>query len=416
MSVGRQRMVYDRRMSARAQDSRAPHQGSHQVPRRGPGARAAGRSPRAPRRAALVAVSLLGACAAEGPGEEVLPALEPRPAEAHCLAGIDIPDDPGAEVALPDRLSETGCFTDLATLAPAPDLVPYLVRAPLWSDGVHKQRYLVLPPGQAMRFTDRGAWELPPGAALIKLFILETRRGDPETRRPLEARFMIRTGAGWHFASYAWDADGADARLSSGRYTESFEVEDGDQTVVIDYYFPDRNGCLTCHPDAAGVALGPSTLQMNRPVRYQDGRRDQIAALAAAGLLDGAPADLARLPAMVDPADEGAPIAARARSYLHGNCSHCHQPGGHTSSEIRMDLRYDTPFAASRTCNEPIRQVIYRDLGEVLIDPGQPETSNLLQRMLDTLAARMPPTGQSVTDPLGAELVRAWIAGLDGCP
>lgn len=403
-------------MATKATGSRAQHCHSYRALRRGVGAGSAGWSRRAVRCAALVAASLLWACAAEDAEDEVLPPLVPRASEAHCLADIEIPAGADATLVLPDKLSETGCFTDLATLTPAPDLVPYLVRAPLWTDSLYKQRYLVLPPGQSMRLTGSGAWEFPPGAALVKLFILETRRGDPATRRPLEARFMVRAGAGWHFASYAWDASGAEARLSSGRYTESFEVEDGDQTITIDYYFPDRDGCLMCHPDAVGSALGPSTLQMNRPVRYEDGRRNQISALAAAGLLDGVPADVAALPAMVDPADERAPIEARARSYLHGNCSHCHQPGGWTIPDIRMDLRYDTSFAASYTCDESIYQVIYRNLGEVVIDPGRPETSNMLQRMLDTVAARMPPTGQSVTDALGIEVVRAWIAGLDGCP
>jgi uncharacterized repeat protein (TIGR03806 family) len=364
----------------------------------------------------LALLVTLAACAAEDSDDEVLPALAPRPAEAHCLAEVAIPTDATGTLVLPETLSATGCFTDVATLAPAPDLVPYLVRAPLWTDGVYKQRYLALPPGEAIGFQEDGAWDFPVGAILIKLFILETRRGDPDTRRPLEARFMVRTGAGWHFASYAWDAGGTDARLSSGRRTESFEVEDGGETLLVRYYFPDRDGCLVCHAESAGRVLGPSTLQMNRPVQYQDGRQDQLAALQAAGILDGMSQNPRDLPAMVDPADRDAPLEARARSYLHGNCSHCHQPGGWTNREILMDLRYDVPFAATSTCNEPIHHVVYRDLGEVVIDPGHPESSNMLQRMLDRRGASMPPTGQSLTDPAGTEIVRAWIAQLRGCP
>lgn len=369
---------------------------------------------RAPWLVALVGMTF-AACAAEDSDEEVLPALAPRPAVARCLAGVTIPTD-AAAFELPETLSATGCFTDVAALTPAPDLVPYLVRAPLWTDGVYKQRYLALPPGQSIGFRETGAWELPTGAILIKLFILETRRGDPATRRPLEARFMVRTGAGWHFASYAFDESGTEARLSSGRRTESFEVEDGDDTEVIHYYFPDREGCLVCHAEAVGRVIGPGTLQMNRSVLYEDGRLNQLAALQAAGILDSMSADPADLPALVDPADREAPLEARARSYLHGNCSHCHRPGGWTNSEILMDLRYDVPFAASRTCGEPIHHVIYRSLGELVIDPGHPETSNLLQRMLALRGGTMPPTGRSLTDPAGTEIVRAWIAQLRACP
>lgn len=364
---------------------------------------------------ALVGAVAFAACAAEESDEEVLPALA-RPAEAHCLAGVAIPTDPDAALALPGTLSATGCFTDVAALTPAPDLVPYLVRAPLWTDGVYKQRYLVLPPGQTIGVREADAWDFPVGSILIKLFILETRRGDPATRKPVEARFMVRTGAGWHFASYAWDETGAEARLSSGGYTETFEVEDGDATEVVRYYFPDRGGCLVCHAESAGRVLGPSTLQMNRAVQYEDGRQNQLAALQAAGILDSVSADPAGLPVMVDPADRDAPIEARARSYLHGNCSHCHRPGGWTNPDILMDLRYDVPFAESSTCGEPIHHVIYESLGEVVIDPGHPERSNMLQRMLDRRGASMPPTGQSLTDPAGTELVRAWIAQLRACP
>lgn len=363
----------------------------------------------------LALIVMIAACAAGDDHEEILPALAPRPAEARCLAGVAIPAD-AATLELPALLSATGCFTDVAALTPAPDLVPYLVRAPLWTDGVYKQRYLALPPGQTIAFTETGAWDFPVGAILIKLFILETRRGDPDTRQPLEARFMVRTGAGWHFASYAWDADGSEARLSGGRRTETFEVEDGGGTESIRYYFPDRDGCLMCHAESAGRVIGPGTLQMNRPVRYEDGRRNQLAALQAAGILDSVSRDPDDLPAMVDPADRDAPLEARARSYLHGNCAHCHQPGGWTNPEFVMDLRYDVPFAESSTCGEPIQHIVYQSLGALVIDPGHPEISNLLQRMLDRRGAAMPPTGQSLTDPAGTELVRAWIAQLRACP
>lgn len=370
----------------------------------------------APWLAALVGITL-ATCAAEDDQDEILPALTPPPAVAHCLAGLALPADPDATtIELPDSLSETGCFTDVATLAPAPDLVPYLVRAPLWTDGVYKRRYLVLPPGQTVGFSETGTWSFPAGAILIKLFILETRRGDPETRRLLEARFMIRTGEGWHFASYAWDDSRGDAYLSSGRRTETFEVEDGSETKIIRYYFPDRTGCLQCHAEVTGQVLGPTTLQMNRSVQYEDGRRNQLAALQAAKILDGMTADPAELPAMVDPAERDAPLEARARSYLHANCSHCHQPGGWTSPGVRLDLRYDVPFAGSNTCGEPIHLVVYESLGKLVIDPGHPERSNLLQRMRDQGPATMPPTGKSLVDPLGTEVVRAWIAKLRNCP
>src|SRR5262249_6397397 len=41
---------------------------------------------------------------------------------------------------IPRLLSQTGVFTDTATLTPAPGLIPYSVNCPLWSDNAAKTR------------------------------------------------------------------------------------------------------------------------------------------------------------------------------------------------------------------------------------------------------------------------------------
>ncbi|MGB5285581.1 MAG: hypothetical protein WBN29_13795 [Polyangiales bacterium] len=65
------------------------------------------------------------------------PALQPRPEVQTCLP--DVTD------GMPARLSDTGCFADLKSLEPGPDLIPYDVSSALWTDGAFKPRFMVVP-------------------------------------------------------------------------------------------------------------------------------------------------------------------------------------------------------------------------------------------------------------------------------
>ena len=52
---------------------------------------------------------------------------------------------PAQAEAMPKLLSQTGAFSDLASLQPAAELLPYDLNVPFWSDGAAKQRWIVLP-------------------------------------------------------------------------------------------------------------------------------------------------------------------------------------------------------------------------------------------------------------------------------
>ncbi len=49
----------------------------------------------------------------------------------------------------PGSLAETGLFADLATLTPAPGVLPYTVNLPFWSDYAVKSRWFTLPDAAA---------------------------------------------------------------------------------------------------------------------------------------------------------------------------------------------------------------------------------------------------------------------------
>ncbi|MGB8328783.1 MAG: hypothetical protein WCE62_01550, partial [Polyangiales bacterium] len=140
--------------------------------------------------AACVSLLVLIACGSDGPSG---PALPPRPEVQTCLSGVTD--------AMPARLSDTGCFLDLKSLEPGPDLIPYEVNSPLWTDGAFKPRYMVVPTPQRISIDEDGSWEFPDGSILIKSFGFELQVGEPESRRVVETRFMVRRNGLWEYTT-----------------------------------------------------------------------------------------------------------------------------------------------------------------------------------------------------------------------
>jgi len=56
------------------------------------------------------------------------------------------------------------------------------------------------------------------------------------------------------------------------------------------------------------------------------------------------------------------------------------------------------------------------DAGEVLLAPGRPDESVIIERMRERGVGRMPPLASHRVDEHGVALVEAWIRSLDGCP
>lgn len=337
--------------------------------------------------AASVAALYLAGCPSAPTPEPAVPSratLPPRPDAVTCA-----PFD--GEFAA--TLADTGCLPDGAA---APDLVPYTVRSPLWTDGALKRRWLTVPPGETIGFSPSGAWDFPIGSLLIKQFL-----ATPD--EPIETRFMRWDGADWQFATYRHD--GGDAVL----LTDSAwgEVTLGGEPVP--WYFPGVDGCATCH---LGGALGPVAAQLDTEYDYDGAVRSQLEEMARVGLLD-TPSPQAAQP-LVRPEDAAAPLQDRARSWLHANCAHCHRPDGWTPPEMTMDLRYTTPLPDARLCGEPVQFDQAPDAGAYRLAPGDSGDSAIWGRIVDSMTP-MPPVGTLVLDPLAEDTVRAWIDSAPDC-
>jgi uncharacterized repeat protein (TIGR03806 family) len=287
-------------------------------------------------------------------------------------------------------------------------LLPYDVNAPVWSDGEEKRRFLALPADGTIGYRDHGAWTMPVGTVLMKEFILEG------SDRALETRFLVRRDSGWEGFTYRWN----------DRQTEADLVgEAGSQITVLDPAapggarhrdFPSREQCAGCHDEIAGGVLGFHTGQLNREHDHDGVVDNQLRMMERLGLFGGPlPADPVALPRFPEPHDTKAPVAARARAYVQGNCAHCHQPGGRCDV---MDLRFETPFRATDLCNEPPWYGYLEDPDDRRLVPGDPQHSILWQRVSRRGPDQMPPLATHLVDEEAVDLLSEWITGLAGCP
>lgn len=169
---------------------------------------------------------------------------------------------PAPGTSLPATLGATGLFSNLATLTPDIRLIPYQLNAPFWSDGAIKSRFAVIPNGTTVGFRPDGEWTFPAGSVLVKHFDLPSSDVDPNAKRRLETRVLVKQDDGEVYgATYKWRADQSDADLLDGGLTESVPIA----TTPI--------GALTGQ-DIGNPALAGSTVRSGNLITITAGGTD----------------------------------------------------------------------------------------------------------------------------------------------
>jgi uncharacterized repeat protein (TIGR03806 family) len=314
--------------------------------------------------------------------------------------------------AVPDRLSETKLFDDLETLEPADGLYEYEVNVALWSDGSRKRRFVAIPDGKTVRYTERGAWELPIGTVMVKHFGIALDERKPEELHRLETRVIVVEDDSVYGATYKWRADQRDADLVLEHLEDELTVidADGDERKQTHIY-PSPSECVRCHHSGAGDALGISTRQLNREV----GDENQLRALHQLDLVSELPEideddDFDELAQLTRTDDEEAPLEERVRSYLDANCSFCH--GMSRLQGAQWDARFETPLEDAHIVDAMLSGET-NDEALRVIAPGSPEHSQLYLRASSTdRDRRMPPLGSARPDAEFIELLEDWIESL----
>jgi hypothetical protein len=221
------------------------------------------------------------------------------------------------------------------------------------------------------------------------------------------------------------------------------------------WHYPSRAECMACHSRAQNFVLGLCEVQMNKDHDYGGRTDNQLRVLEHLGLLSAdwaaeartrlsdqaaakglkgraadeyvrlhspqpgqrqpKPSSLLYRPKgefgrLVDPYDRSQNLTARAKSWLHANCSQCHVEAG--GGNAQMELEFGTALDKMRILDvKPLHRVLDRPDSR-LIAPGDPGRSELLHRVATRGPGQMPPLASHRPDAAGVELLREWIAGM----
>jgi uncharacterized repeat protein (TIGR03806 family) len=360
---------------------------------------------------------LVSACS--GSDTTVIPAPDlPGVAEGN-PAFLGFPERAADWAESPALLSQTLGFADVASLTPAPGLLPYGVQSPLFSDGAQKGRWLALPSGGQIGFTEWGAWSFPEGTVFVKEFDMALDEREPEQVRRLETRFLVvARGGSVYGLSYAWNEAQTDAELQSQGHDEPLGIigVDGGRRQQT-YTFPAQSDCPKCHSDIAGGVLGARTGQLNGDYAYPgpDGGEgftsNQLGVWERLGFFDRAVGDrpFSEYPRLANLADTDQPVELRIRSYWEANCSMCHNADSPIPS-------WDARFVTSLEHQGVLDAESYAGpdpQGRLLIAPGSPERSLMVARAASTAPlVRMPPLLRNRVDEEYVALLKSWIVSL----
>ena len=313
------------------------------------------------------------------------------------------------EEPFPKKLSAWKLFTGAAAeLHPNFGVVPYDLNTTLFTDYATKRRHVWMPPGTAATYKGDDTFEFPKGTILVKTFSYP----EGARERLIETRLLVNAKDGWVALPYVWNAAQTDATLDVN--ADPVDVQWNGE--VIHYAIPNSNQCRECHDQSRTTGpIGPKARHLNRDFDYPEGRFNQLAYWTKIGYLRDAadPSRIAKQAVWNEPAT--GTLDERARAYLEVNCAHCHSPNGSASNTglYLTDLQADAMRLGF--CKTPVSAG--KASAGLLFDAvrGHPELSILAHRMeSNEPKVMMPEIGRTLVHREGAELIRQWLASMEG--
>lgn len=315
---------------------------------------------------------------------------------------------PFDESAFPHTLSETGLFASVPEHRMAAGVIPYSVNTPAWHDGATAQRFLAIPGDGQMTWAANNGFTCSNGTVLVQTLTL----GTGENARRIETRLLTRQQNEWAGYSYQWNPEQTEATLveSEGKDIE-INVTDGEDLRSQPWRIPSRTECSSCHTRQANFLLGLTAVQLNRDHNYESVSANQLSTFAHIGLFVKQPDDLSTIGHTVDPYDAAEPLEARARSWLHANCSHCHVNAG--GGNARILLSFDKSLDAMHVISEFPQHATFGFARPRIIAPGEPDQSVMLARISRRGRGQMPPLVSRQVDQRAVRLLTDWIASME---
>ncbi|HEX2673525.1 MAG TPA: hypothetical protein VHM25_21735 [Polyangiaceae bacterium] len=298
--------------------------------------------------------------------------------------------DASQTAQLPQRLSDTGLYADLATGELAPGVLAYTPQFELWSDGAEKRRWILLPPDRPIDTSDMDEWLFPEGTKVWKQFSVGGVR--------IETRLLEKRGPGdadWLSLAYVWAPDDHDA------IAEPLGAIDSHHT---DHDVPAAGECLACHAGRRSFILGFSAIQLAASAAADEVDLDR---LIQRGWLSHPPDSAPVVP--------GNTVEAAALGYLHANCSHCHNQTRPERGGARcFDPQKDDDFTLEIAQLDDVQSTpTYRTVVGHAVTRGNPDDSKLYELVSSRgLFKQMPPLATEHVDSAAVANLRQWIEGL----
>lgn len=316
---------------------------------------------------------------------------------------------------LPQDLKDVGLFTAYPALTTVdPRAFYFEPRYPLWSDGLEKARYAVLPKGKQIDTAVRDAWEFPVGMLMFKTFSFKDPAAGGKLR-PVETRLIRRvSNTGdftdqWDFQVYQWNDAGTSATLANIDKVIPREVTVDGQKFT--HNIPSTKQCWNCHIANKAPMIGFDELRLN--IKVGTATATQLDQVVAKQWLTKAP-----VAPLLEVTGGRTPLEKSVMEYVQANCAHCHngeQPRQPGARYPMLDLRWD--HLIKSTVN--IMTMTVGTASGVRIVPGDPAKSILLQAMkaIANPAANievkpMPVVGVSRMDQKAVDMVEMWIKTL----
>lgn len=312
----------------------------------------------------------------------------------------------------PRLLSGTGLFESLTPLQPADGVIPYSINAEPWADHAVAERLVAVPDNGTITPT-AAAWTLPNNSVLVRTLSLDMVEGNPASRRRVETQLLHFDGRRWNPYTYQWNDEQTEASLvSDSGLDQVFSITDQNAPEGIrrqTWRFAGRAECQRCHNNWSGPPLGFQTAQLNCAHPAGSGQLSQLDAWALNGLL-ATPVRPDQRPRLTSPHDTTAKLDARARSWLHVNCAHCHRR--HAGGSVLSHMHFDLPLDQTNMILARPSQGTFGIPAASVITPGDPFRSVLFYRVSKLGGGRMPRLGSQEVDHAGVGLMHDWLSQL----
>lgn len=298
----------------------------------------------------------------------------------------------------PAVLSQTGVFSNTATLAAVLGVQAYEPIQPGWNGNVTTQHWFGIPNGSKIIFHTTGDWEFPTGMVWAQQIDAGGRK--------LETRLLVKTEDSVYGLTYKWRADQTDADLvPEGGLTDAAPAS----STGPGWHYPGRAECAMCHAATVGYAPGFNTWQLNHPM-VGNPQVTEVKALLDSGYMEDRNRDQVKAwPTYAALSDNSQPVEARVKSYLAVNCAACHQPGGLGLGV--WDARPNTPLRDARIVGAQLVSN-FGDAANRVIAPGDVQHSMMLRRLKGDGVPKMPLIGVPYVDGNAVALITQWIQGL----